>query len=99
MDVRDGTGRPVEIGTRAAELPGCAHALQGFVSPWILENDRPRAAALAALGADAFDAAARGRRITRAQALALTPDPIEDADTRQLHDYMILAGPRVGGKL
>ncbi|MEV0400539.1 BTAD domain-containing putative transcriptional regulator [Actinoallomurus sp. NPDC050550] len=59
---------------RAAELLGCAHALQGFVSPWSLEHDRARAAALAALGADAFEAAyARGRRITREQALTLTP--------------------------
>ncbi|WP_433179073.1 ATP-binding protein [Actinoallomurus sp. CA-150999] len=59
---------------RAAELLGCAHALQGFVSPWSLEHDRARAAALAALGADAFEAAyARGRRITREQALNLTP--------------------------
>ncbi|MCO6007372.1 AfsR/SARP family transcriptional regulator [Actinoallomurus purpureus] len=60
--------------TRAAELLGCAHALQGFVPPWSLENDRARAAALAALGTDAFEAAyARGRRITREQALTLTP--------------------------
>ncbi|GAB3990513.1 hypothetical protein GCM10029978_118590 [Actinoallomurus acanthiterrae] len=59
---------------RAAELLGCAHAVQGFVSPWSLEHDRARAAALAALGADAFEAAyARGRRMTREQALTLTP--------------------------
>ncbi|MEV5705847.1 BTAD domain-containing putative transcriptional regulator [Actinoallomurus sp. NPDC052274] len=57
---------------RAAEILGGAHALQGFVPPWSLETDRVRAAALAALGADAFDAAyARGRRLSRPEVLSL----------------------------
>ncbi|HEX5289260.1 MAG TPA: BTAD domain-containing putative transcriptional regulator [Streptosporangiaceae bacterium] len=59
---------------RAAELLGLARALQGFHNPGSLETARAAAAATAALGQDAFDAAyARGRRLGRADALALTP--------------------------
>jgi tetratricopeptide (TPR) repeat protein len=59
---------------RAAELLGLAHALQGFRNPGSLEADRATAAAIAALGAAAFDAAyARGRQLSRPDALALTP--------------------------
>jgi hypothetical protein len=57
---------------RAAELLGAAHTLQGEPDPWSLEIERATTAALAALGRPAFDEAyARGRRITRDQALAL----------------------------
>ncbi|MFB9831874.1 ATP-binding protein, partial [Actinoallomurus acaciae] len=57
---------------RAAELLGGAHTLQGEPDPWNLEIERATTAALAALGREAFDEAyARGRRITRDQALAL----------------------------
>jgi predicted ATPase/DNA-binding SARP family transcriptional activator len=59
---------------RAAELLGLAHALQGFHNPGSLETARAAGAATAALGPHAFDAAyARGRRLGRADALALTP--------------------------
>jgi tetratricopeptide (TPR) repeat protein len=59
---------------RAAELLGLAHALQGFRNLRSLETARAVTAATAALGPAAFDAAyARGRRLGRADALALTP--------------------------
>ena len=59
---------------RAAELLGLAHTLQGFHNPGSLETARAAGAATAALGPDGFDAAyARGRRLGRADALALTP--------------------------
>jgi predicted ATPase/DNA-binding SARP family transcriptional activator len=59
---------------RAAELLGLAHVLQGFRNLGSLESDRATAAATAALGAAAFEAAyARGRLLTRPDALALTP--------------------------
>ncbi|WP_185792233.1 BTAD domain-containing putative transcriptional regulator [Actinoallomurus bryophytorum] len=59
---------------RAAEMLGGAHMLQGQPDPWNLEVDRATASALAALGREAFDEAYdRGRRMTREQALALTP--------------------------
>jgi hypothetical protein len=59
---------------RSAELLGGAHTLQGQPDPWNLEIDRATASALAVLGREAFDEAyGRGRRMTREQALALTP--------------------------
>jgi hypothetical protein len=59
---------------RAAELLGLAHTLQGFRNPASLETGRAAAAATAALGPDGFGAAyARGRRLSRADALALAP--------------------------
>jgi predicted ATPase len=62
--------------TRAAELLGLAHTLQGFADPGNLEVARVTAAARGAGGLSdpAFDAAyARGRAQTRDDALALTP--------------------------
>jgi predicted ATPase/DNA-binding SARP family transcriptional activator len=59
---------------RAAELLGLAHALQGFSDGWSLEVTRARAAITATLSEAKFRAAyARGRRLGRADALALTP--------------------------
>ncbi|HEY1644411.1 MAG TPA: BTAD domain-containing putative transcriptional regulator [Streptosporangiaceae bacterium] len=59
---------------RAAELLGLATALQGFASPASLELARAEAASRAALPEGEFDAAyARGARLSRADALALTP--------------------------
>jgi predicted ATPase/DNA-binding SARP family transcriptional activator len=59
---------------RAAELLGLAHALQGFRNAASLEVIRAKAAIDAALSkADAEAAYARGRRMTRDEALALTP--------------------------
>jgi tetratricopeptide (TPR) repeat protein len=59
---------------RAAELLGLAHALQGFRNRGSLESNRAAAAATSALDAPAFAAAyARGRQLTRADALALIP--------------------------
>jgi predicted ATPase/DNA-binding SARP family transcriptional activator/tetratricopeptide (TPR) repeat protein len=59
--------------TRAVELLGLAHKLQGFSHPGNPEVARVRAAAGTLDGA-AFDAAfARGRELTRDDALALTP--------------------------
>ena len=59
---------------RAAELLGLAHALQGFSDGWSLEVTRARAAITATLSEAEFRAAyARGRRLGRADALALAP--------------------------
>jgi predicted ATPase/DNA-binding SARP family transcriptional activator len=59
---------------KAAELLGLARALQGYSDAWSLEVIRATAAAKAALGAADFEAAyARGRRLGRADALALLP--------------------------
>jgi predicted ATPase/DNA-binding SARP family transcriptional activator len=59
---------------RAAELLGLAHALQGFRNAASLEVIRAKAAIDAALSkADAEAAYARGRRMGRDDALALTP--------------------------
>jgi predicted ATPase/DNA-binding SARP family transcriptional activator len=59
---------------RAAEILGCAHTLQGEPDPWSLETGRATAAAVGALGREAFDEAyARGRRMSRDEALALVP--------------------------
>ena len=57
---------------RAAELLGLAHTLQGFSDAWSLEVARATAAARDAIGDADFAAAyARGRRGSRADALAL----------------------------
>jgi predicted ATPase/DNA-binding SARP family transcriptional activator len=59
---------------RAAELLGLAHTLHGFRDAASLEVARTAEAATTALGAGAFDAAyARGRSLTRADAVALVP--------------------------
>ena len=59
---------------RAAELLGLATTLQGYASPASLELARAEAASRAVLTAAEFDAAyARGSRLSRADALALTP--------------------------
>jgi predicted ATPase len=59
---------------RAAELLGLAHRLQGFRNPASLEVKRAQAAIDAALStADAEAAYARGRAMSRADAMALTP--------------------------
>jgi tetratricopeptide (TPR) repeat protein len=59
---------------RAAELLGLAHKLQGFRNDASLEVERAQAAIDATLSkADAEAAYARGRAMTRADALALTP--------------------------
>ena len=59
---------------RAAELLGLAHTLHGFRDAASLEVARTAEAATAALGTEAFDAAyARGRSLTRADAVALVP--------------------------
>ncbi|HUA40486.1 MAG TPA: BTAD domain-containing putative transcriptional regulator [Streptosporangiaceae bacterium] len=59
---------------RAAELLGLAHALQGFCNAASLEVSRAKAAIGPALSkADAEAAYARGRRMGRDEALALTP--------------------------
>jgi predicted ATPase/DNA-binding SARP family transcriptional activator len=58
---------------RAAELLGLATTLQGYASPASLELARAEAASRAVLTAAEFDAAyARGSRLSRADALALT---------------------------
>jgi tetratricopeptide (TPR) repeat protein len=58
----------------AVELLGLAHTLQGFSNPGNLEVARVTAAARPALGQAAFDAAyARGRELTKDDALALKP--------------------------
>jgi hypothetical protein len=60
--------------TRAAELLGLAHALQGYRNAASLEVTRATAAAAAAIGDQAYAAAyARGQRLTRDDALALVP--------------------------
>ncbi len=59
---------------RAAELLGLAHTLHGFRDAASLEVARTAEAATTALGPGAFDAAyARGRSLTRADAVALVP--------------------------
>jgi predicted ATPase/DNA-binding SARP family transcriptional activator len=59
---------------RAAELLGLAHELQGYCNKASLEVGRARAAVDRCLAAAEADAAyARGRRLTRADALALIP--------------------------
>jgi predicted ATPase/DNA-binding SARP family transcriptional activator len=59
---------------RAAELLGLAHTLQGFSDVRSLEVTRAKAAITAALSDADFEAAyARGRRLGRADALALSP--------------------------
>ncbi len=63
-------GEPI----RAAELLGLAHTLQGFGNAASLEVKRAKAAIAASLDEAAFEAAyARGRDLTREDALALTP--------------------------
>jgi hypothetical protein len=58
----------------AAELLGLAHTLQGFGNAASLEVKRAKAAITASLDEDSFQAAyARGRELTREDALALTP--------------------------
>jgi tetratricopeptide (TPR) repeat protein len=60
--------------TRAAELLGLAHALQGFRSAGSLEVTRASAAAAAAIGDGAYATAyARGQGMTKDDALALVP--------------------------
>ena len=60
--------------SRAAELLGLAHRLQGFRNAASLEVQRAQAAIDAALGrTDAEAAYARGQRLGRAEALALDP--------------------------
>jgi len=60
--------------TRAAELLGLAHTLQGFYNSASLEVTRTKAAIDAALSnADAEAAYARGRGMGRSEALALVP--------------------------
>ena len=60
--------------TRGAELLGLAHTLQGFGNAASLEVKRAKAAIAASLDSGAFQAAyARGRELTRDDALALTP--------------------------
>jgi predicted ATPase/DNA-binding SARP family transcriptional activator len=59
---------------RAAELLGAAFAVTGMENQASYADPHTRAAALAALGQDAFDAAfARGRRLPKADLLALAP--------------------------
>jgi predicted ATPase len=59
---------------RAAELLGLAHTVAGFSDPFSLEVKRVTAAAEAVLGRADFDAAyARGRAMSREDALSLTP--------------------------
>ena len=59
---------------RAAELLGLAHTLQGFGNAAGLEVKRAKAAIAANLDSAAFEAAyARGRELTREDALTLTP--------------------------
>jgi len=59
---------------RAAELLGLAHTAAGFSDPFSLEVKRVQAATGAALSEAEFDAAyARGRSMTRSDALALAP--------------------------
>ncbi|MBR7829355.1 winged helix-turn-helix domain-containing protein [Actinospica sp. MGRD01-02] len=59
---------------RAAELLGAAFAVTGMENQASYADPHTRAAALAALGQDAFDAAfARGRRLPKADVLALAP--------------------------
>ena len=59
---------------RAAELLGLAHTLQGFGNAASLEVKRAKAAIAARLDKDVYQAAyARGRELTREDALALTP--------------------------
>jgi predicted ATPase len=59
---------------RAAELLGLAHTLQGFGNAASLEVKRAKAAIAASLDEGAFQAAyARGRELTRDDALALAP--------------------------
>jgi predicted ATPase/DNA-binding SARP family transcriptional activator len=63
-------GEPI----RAAELLGLAHTLQGFGNAASLEVKRAKAAAAASLDSGAYRAAyARGRELTRDDALTLTP--------------------------
>jgi len=60
--------------SRAAELLGLAHRLQGFRNALSLEVERAQTAIDAVLsGADAEAAYARGQRLGRAEALALDP--------------------------
>ena len=67
-------GRPGGEHTRAAELLGLAHALQGYRNAASLEVTRASAAAAAAIGDEAYAAAyARGQLLTRDDALALVP--------------------------
>ena len=59
---------------RAAELLGLAHTLHGFRDEASLEVARTVATVTGAIGAGAFEEAyARGRRLTRGDALALVP--------------------------
>jgi len=59
---------------RAAELLGLAHTLQGFGNAASIEVKRAKAAIAARLDKDVYQAAyARGRELTREDALALTP--------------------------
>ena len=59
---------------RAAELLGLAHTLHGFSDEASLDVTRTTAAVTTAIGAAAFgEAYARGRRLTRADAVALVP--------------------------
>jgi predicted ATPase/DNA-binding SARP family transcriptional activator len=59
---------------RAAELLGLAHTAAGFSDPFSLEVKRVKAATGTALSEAEFDAAyARGRSMTRSDALALAP--------------------------
>jgi len=63
-------GEPI----RAAELLGLAHTLQGFGNAASLEVKRAKAAIATDLDSDAYRAAyARGRELSRDDALALTP--------------------------
>ncbi|MGI8333531.1 AfsR/SARP family transcriptional regulator [Actinomadura scrupuli] len=60
---------------RAAELLGTTHMLRGYRDPWSLEIGRTTEAVTRALGPETFETAyARGRAVTRDQALALTVD-------------------------
>jgi predicted ATPase/DNA-binding SARP family transcriptional activator len=59
---------------RAAELLGLAHTAAGFSDPFSLESKRVKAAIGTVLSEAEFDAAyARGRSMTRGDALALVP--------------------------
>jgi len=61
---------------RAAELLGLAHTLRGFRDRVSLERERVTTAVTRAIGGAAFDAAyARGRQLSRDDALALAPVP------------------------
>jgi tetratricopeptide (TPR) repeat protein len=62
---------------RAAELLGTAHTLHGYRDPWSLEVRRTTEAVTRALGPEAFQTAyARGRAVTREEALTLTVDGV-----------------------